>query len=753
MKYPRGSRCFAFSVLLISLSVVASAQQKPRPKPGRFGQAAAPAPALEGDPVLTHYGSAETFQLAGDLNSAESEYRRVISLALQRMAAVRILAEDSPHAITFLKSAIVIDPSDVAAQVELASVDFRDGDLRNASSILKSVVAKDEQQSGARNLFGKVLFMQGDYTGAAEQLKAAWADNPDVDVAYSLALTYLKLNQVSNAGNLFDEMLSSLGSSAEVHVLIGRAYLEGGQYDLAVQELQKALALNPRVLRAHAYLGKVYLLQGGDKKTDDAKNEFEAELLNNPGDYSSHFQLGVSYLQEHDVNSAQQELENTIRIQPNSPEAHFQLGRAEMEAGNTEAALLQFEKAIQLYGADPQAGQPVLEAYATALEKSGNHDLAQRELKLAELRSDANGGDIGAVARRNSDNEVRALMSTPVSGAGVKRISDKDLAGLKDALGNAYHNLGVILARRGEYSDATSLFVEAAGWSPEIKTLDKNWGTASFRAQRYKEAIAPLERYTRASPQDLNGRQMLGLSYFMSADYVKSAVAFRPLLSKLPNNPTLLYAAGVSLAKTGDSKGASEVFRTMLAQNPNAAEVHLFLGQAYADMKQDGEALKEFSHALELNSKLPEANYGAGMIHLRQGNRDQAEADFRAELSANPGDPSAEHRLGYILLGEQKQAEAVEMLQDVVKKQPNDADAQFTLGKALLEKGDIKPAVERLEAAIRLAPDQPHPYYQLSLAYRRDGRTKDAEAILQQYERLKQKKIPVSSESQSAKAQ
>jgi cytochrome c-type biogenesis protein CcmH/NrfG len=94
-----------------------------------------------------------------------------------------------------------------------------------------------------------------------------------------------------------------------------------------------------------------------------------------------------------------------------------------------------------------------------------------------------------------------------------------------------------------------------------------------------------------------------------------------------------------------------------------------------------------------------------------------------------------------------KQAEAIELLTDVIRQQPKDAEPYYELGKALLEQGDLKPATERLETAVRLEPDQPYAYYQLSLAYRRQGRAQDAETTLRQYEKLRHKKAPVPSES------
>jgi len=744
---------------LFLLPLAGTAQEEPKTKPSAPHQrtqrrpTAAAESKVQKDPVEEHYRAAETFQLAGDFNSAETEYRRVISLALQRMAAIRTLAQDTPQAFTFLQSATAANPSDREAQMSLVSLYLRSGDLAHAKLILLSVLGKDEHQFGAKTMLGKILFMEGEYAAAADQLKAAWAESPDIDVAYSLALTYLELNQVSNAANLFDEMLTSLGSTAELHVLIGRAYQEGSQFDLAAEEFRKALTLDPAAARAHSYLGTVYLLQRGDAALKDAQSEFEAELVHNPSDYSSHFHLGVLHFKRHDLRLAELELDKAIHLEPNSAEAYFYLGQARMEAGDSQASLAQLEKAIQLYGSASKASQPVHEAYSKALERLGKHDLAQQELETARELGNSNGKAIprGAPADPKSDDEIRAVLIPPVPNAGKQPIPSQYVMGLKEALGNAYHNLGVILAQRSQYEDAANFFADAAKWMPDIKALDKNWGTASFRAKQYKVAIAPLQRYVRADPKDSTARQMLALSYFMTDDFPNAAATFRPILPALPDNPSLLYAAGIALAKSGDPNGATEIFRRMLVQNPDAAEVHLYLGQAYAEQKQDIEALKELSRALELSPKLPEANYSVGMIRLLQGNREQAESDFRAELAVNPGDASAEYRLGYILLAEQKQAEAIEMLGDVVRQKPNDADAHYGLGKALLEKGDLKPAIQRLEAAIRLDPAQPNAYYQLSLAYSRQGRTHEAETTLRQYEKLKQKKPRAPSESESDK--
>ena len=732
------------------------AQEKPatptaaprKPLRKQPAQATATEAKSQQDPVERHFRAAETFQLAGDLQSTEVEYRRVISLALQRLAALRVLAQDDAQAISMLQSAVTADPSDADAQISLASMYFRSGDLKNAKERLQTVLSKNDRQLAAKSLLGKILFTEGDYAGAATQLRAALGDNSDLDAAYSLALTYLKLDQVANATNVFDEMLVALGSSAELHILIGRAYQEAGKFDLASAEFRKALQLNPAVPRAHSYLGMVLLRDKGDAALPDARREFEAELARDPADYSSHFYLGVIQFKEHQYVPAQRELSEAIKLRPESPEAYFYLGQAQFEAGKPDAAVVQLRKSITLYGNSPEA-EPARQTLAKALESLGQREEAQREASAASKPAASQAADSDS----DSAKQLRAMLTWGASGTGAaaQRVPPQYLAALKEALGNAYHNLGVIYAQRTQYSEAAGLFADAAKWAPGIKSLDRNWGTASFRAQKYEMAIEPLDRVLRCNPADPNVRQMLALSYFMMNDFPKSAETFRPILATLPDNPSLLYSAGISLVRSGDSQGASTIFRRMLEHGANSAEVHLFLGQAHDAQKEDSEALDEFSQALALNPKMPQASYGIGMVHLRQGNIEQAEKDFRAELAVNAGDASTEFRLGHILLIQQQHAEAVELLADVVRQKPGDADAQFELGKALLEKGDLRPATERLETAVRLKPDQPFAYYQLSLAYRRQGRVQEADATLRRYEKIKGTASKAPSDSTSEK--
>ena len=86
------------------------------------------------DPLDQHYSAAQTFQLSGDFDRAETEYHQVLALALQRMGNLMAAEKnDSEEAAHLLEDAVVADPAYPDARIDLALLYFRAGRLDKAS--------------------------------------------------------------------------------------------------------------------------------------------------------------------------------------------------------------------------------------------------------------------------------------------------------------------------------------------------------------------------------------------------------------------------------------------------------------------------------------------------------------------------------------------------------------------------------------------------------------------------------------------
>jgi tetratricopeptide (TPR) repeat protein len=717
-----------FFAAALAIAMPAFSAQKPATRPTSAGRSTAhPAnsAAPKTDTAQQHFDSAQTYQLAGDFDNAAKEYRLAIAVSLDHLGNLRAAQQDYAGAEQLLQQAMAADPSNADAAVDLAIAELYSGNIPKAKTDANLVLQKNPDHFRARVLLGKIDFLRGDYQAAADELRAALGLATDFDVAYSLALADLELKKTSLAIVLFDEMKNSLPESAQLHVLIGRAFLATGYPQLGTKEFEHAIGLDSKYPHAHFYLGLASWLRS----------------------QAPDLPRGESQL---DVAKAETSLQQAIKLQPQDPRPFYYLAQCYASEQQWAKAAEAYRSVIRLTPGAQQMDAAMAGAYeglAEALRKLGDHEEAAAESARAErirgkLPKDgeiAAESHTGNVAGDPNQQELRSMMLRPRdSDAFDGKAEEAYTKSVSLLVGQAYHNLGVIDARASRYTPAAEEFSQAANWDASIRGLDRNWGLAAFRAEKYEEAVGPLARQLRRTPDDLSIREMLGLCYYMTDKFAESAETLRSVLDQLPDNAGLLYAAGVSLVRSGDAKNGARVFSRMLQKGQNVPAVHLMLGQAYAQEQNYPEALAEFGRALQLDPHTAEAHYDSGMVALKQGKLDVSADEFQRELSVNPGYIPAEYQLGYVRMQMHQADAAVPLLQDVVTRDPNHSDAHYELGKALLEQGKVKKAIQDLETSIRLHPTD-YAYYQLSVAYRREGRANDADEAMLMYQKLRPK--------------
>jgi tetratricopeptide (TPR) repeat protein len=712
----------------LSVAMPALAAQRPAKNAPPAAKSIASAPtnaAPKTDAAQQHFDSAQTYQLAGDFDSAAKEYHRAIAIGLDHLGNLRAARQDYPGAEHLLQQSIMADPDNPDPAVDLAIAELYSGAMPKAEADAKAVLQKNPEHFRALALLGKIAFLQGNYEAAADKLHSALGLTTDFDIAYNLALADLELKKTSLATVLFDEMKNSLPDTAQLHVLIGRAYLATSYPQLAAREFERAAVLDPKYPDVHYYLGLASVLSA--QAPDVSSSESQSLLA-----------------------KAETSLQEAIARQPKDARAFFYLGQCYTSEEQWAKAVDAYRTVIKLTPSAQHMDAAMAGAYeglAKALGKLGkNEDAAAESAKAQQIRAtpqkDGASGTVSDTAKANGDSnqqELHSMMLRPRDSEPYDaRAEEAYTKSVSLLLGQAYHNLGAIDARASRYAQAAEEFSEAAKWDPSVPRLDRNWGLAAFRAEKYNDATAPLERELRRTPTDLSIREMLGLCYYMGDKFAESADTLRPVLDQLPENAGLLYAAGVSLTRSGDAKNGARVFSRMLEKDQNVPAVHLMLGQAYAQEQSYPEALAEFERALHLDPHIAEAHYASGMVALKQGKLDTSADEFQQELSVNLGYIPAEYQLGYVRLQMHQADAAIPLLQDVVSRQPNHSDAHYELGKALLEQGKVKDAIQDLETSIQLHPTD-YAYYQLSVAYRREGRANDADQAIVMYQKLRPK--------------
>jgi tetratricopeptide (TPR) repeat protein len=734
-------------------------------------------PADDPATLLKHnFESAKSALAAGDLPEAERRYDQTIALGLRQLANLSVSESRFPEATRELDEALKFAPADPDIAVDAAVAWFRSGDVKRARQLAQSVVAENPRHARAQNVLGRIDLYRGDFPAAIRDLQASIALDEDFETSYFLGIAYLKAKRFSDAQQWFQHLQDTMGDSAALHVLIGRAYSIGHFPESAVAEFRKAIQLDPNYPHAHGLLGYSILEFRGEEAYPQARLEFERELKLHPEDYNALLLLGISAVALRDFPAAEAALLHAKRLRPDESFAYLYLGETYSETKRLPQAVEALEKYIRLVRDPEEIPRDVSRAYyllGQDLRRLGRLEEAQKALansqryREAKFRYDArhifdepaapSDGDshtsdrIAGLLESGAHDQQKSTEAMVQGGVpenpaaqqppAVQQPTESKAAReyrafAAEILASSYNDLGVMRAKNSNFSDAAELFKQAAAWKPALPGLYRNWGLAAYRAQLYSEAIPPLERQLAASPDDNFVRQLLGLSYFLNDNFVKTAEVLQPFLKAPPDDPGLLLAWGTSLIRTRQSEQATQIFRRLLEQNANNPTVHFFLGQAYAQQKDYSNALSEFRAALQIDSHLPEAHYFMGLVHLRQSDFESAAAEFRAELEIRPDDPASNYHLGYTLLLQGQVEPAVAILRKVVQAKPDYEMARLELGRALLQQGDAAGAIENLEAAKKLVPDRDTTYFQLSQAYRRVGRIADAQQALAEYQKL-----------------
>ena len=247
--------------------------------------------------------------------------------------------------------------------------------LGDAENIGQSAVAHWPQDAELQHWLGLVYFKQGRNTKALELLRGAEnLNDSQFDIHFDTALVLLSDNQYPAAVNELEKALKLDPKAALAHVLLGRAYQNTNRTVQAIEQFQTALRLDPKIPLGHYHLGFAYASLG---RNQQAIAEYEKEVIRAPDNPSVQYQLGHCLLEAGEWKSAIAHLKRAAEFDPQDSGAAYDLGKALLLQGDTEAAVVTLRHAIELKPADPSPHYQL----ARALEKAGRKEEAQQEFQ------------------------------------------------------------------------------------------------------------------------------------------------------------------------------------------------------------------------------------------------------------------------------------------------------------------------------------------------------------------------------------
>jgi tetratricopeptide (TPR) repeat protein len=712
------------------------------------GAAESPNPAV---PLERAIAQAEAGLREGEVQAAESHYRSALLEGWLLIGVLDRIDGRLPEAREAFRRASTSAVENRLALLALALAHLQTGEPAPAVQILTRLARKDHKDIQARRLLSQALLASGDAEQSVWELEEARSAAPgDLELAFALATGYLRVARVDDAARLFHK-IAMARPMAKTHVLIGRTYRDLGQPERARAELRAALDLDPRVRRAHYYLGNMIVAEKGRSGLEEAVPEFQAELKLEPQDRLANLELGMALVDLQRPEEALPALEVAARTEVPDARTLYYLGRAQLGVDRPAEAVVSLKKALELLesqGATIDQRRVIHNQLGQALRRNGDTQEAATHFAEGE-RLSVQSSEVAReqLARRmagapepNADTApiVPVIESSPL--ATLPASERLELARrVKGELGRTYVNLGVLHARGGRFARAAEELEQAAEIDPDFPQVQASLGVAYFNARQFEKATVPLARAVAGAPTDAGLRRTLAMAWLNAEAYGEAAELLQND-PELETNLSLQFAYGLALVKSDQAAKAERVFSSLLVRHGDSAELSVLLGMAHAQKGDYRSAIEAFQKALRLKPDVAEANGSLGFIFLKQGRLAEAEAALRAELAGHPDDLQSQQNLAYVLDAEQKQEEALPLLRSILRSKPDSTDARYMLGRILLAEGATAEAVEHLEAATRLAPQDANAHYQLGRAYTKLGRTEEAERQFEIFRQIKAKR-------------
>jgi tetratricopeptide (TPR) repeat protein len=476
----------------------------------------APSPRSDESSMRQHYDAAYRFQSSGDFARADAEHVSFLVAALQHVANIYANTGDYSHAVPAYDEAFTLAPGDFSLLLDYGGAALDAHDPKKAKSLLQTALDLDaktttsQQRAEARRVLGGALRALGDSKSSLDQYRAAISLDPNIENMCALGDAQLELDSHQAAAATFAKVVARFGDTAAVRMRIGRVYGLAGIPDRAIEEFQKAVAKDDKMLDVHYSLGAAYM-SNSVKDLPRAETEFRREIALHPNDIFSYPQLGQIALRRHDYRVAEADYKRAITLNPLDVDNYMQLGKLYMETNRPSDAEVAFRKAIALT-VDPARNYFEIERahyrLGQLLMAGGNTTEGEQELQISQdlltKREIQSGSKLSGEDVERNPLE-RTKVATPAEAEELKTFSKQ----ATPLIAGSYNNLGVHAAMKQDFVRAAGYFQLAAKWEPTLSGVDGNWGRAAFAAHECEQALGPLRRSLDAHPADGEFRAML----------------------------------------------------------------------------------------------------------------------------------------------------------------------------------------------------------------------------------------------------
>ena len=311
-------------------------------------------------------GSAERLEIRRRVTATLA--RAYLNLGIMEAQRGRFLP-----AAELLEEAAAVDAEFPQVQYSLGVAYFNAQRYSQARAPLSRALDADPNNAIIRRMLAMSCLNTDAYDKAAALLASDPGRDADSSLQYAYGLALVRSDRAAEAEAIFSRLLAEHGSTPEVSVVLGHAYAQQGNFDAAIEALQRALRLNPTVADANSALGMIYLKQG---RLAEAESALRAELNSHPRDVKARQTLATTLDLLGRQDDALIELQAVLNSRPEFADAQYLLGKILLSRNAADAGVVHLEAAARLAPEDSNVHYQLARAY----ERLGRTELARQEL-------------------------------------------------------------------------------------------------------------------------------------------------------------------------------------------------------------------------------------------------------------------------------------------------------------------------------------------------------------------------------------
>ncbi len=249
-------------------------------------------------------------------------------------------------------------------------------------------------------------------------------ESDNADALYILGMTAYKKGNYDIAFDLINNAVAINASVPMYHNSLGVVLRGQGKLDEAIECYQKALDLRPDFTGVYNNLGNVLKDQG---RLDEAIECYQKALRLKPDFADAHNNLGMMLKDQGRLDEANECYQNALRLKPDFAGAHYNLGNVLADQGRLDEAMESYRKALRL-----------------------KPDFADAHNNLGNVLAD--GGRL--------DEAIQCLQNA---------------LRLKPDFAGAYNNLGMMLRDQGRLDEAIECYRKALQLEPDSPSVNSNF--------------------------------------------------------------------------------------------------------------------------------------------------------------------------------------------------------------------------------------------------------------------------------------